>query len=36
MDSIKPGPLSRCTSMAAPMIVSVKLDAFFKQRMHDF
>src|SRR5215471_6031849 len=28
MDSIKPGPLLRCTSMAAAIIVSVNADAF--------
>src|SRR6266436_4814344 len=28
MDSIKPGPLSRCTSMAEAIIVSVDADAF--------
>src|SRR6266700_5372392 len=28
MDSIKPGPLSRCTSMAEAIIVSVNADAF--------
>src|SRR5947207_5029142 len=28
MDSLKPGPLSRCTSMAEAIIVSVNADAF--------
>src|SRR5436190_20581434 len=28
MDSLKPGPLSRCTSMAEAIIVSVNADAY--------